>query len=365
MTAPPSPWDLELRSVETGATVTGHLPVGGTAQLRVNEAGPYELTLETGDEVSVVPFRVLVAGGASWELLVYGGFFLAALLLVGGMLTARLGRGLSFVAALAVGMAATIVALDPLLPAPEPRGAAPVEETPGRPFVQALATTTPALPIAGQDLTLHLTLVDGATGRPVDDLVVHHEALAHVIVTSTDAGYFRHLHPRRLSPGLYEVRLRPDRGGRMLVWTELERTGSGGQLPTTTFQVHPPTTPPTPTPSSAPPSTPTPSTTASTTATPSPSTLPATAAPPLTAPPITTAPPLVVPSITTKAGTPTTIDLTEPSRPWLGMPGHLIVRDATGSFLGHVHATGRRFTFTFPRPGRYHAWVAIRRRTRA
>jgi hypothetical protein len=78
-------------------------------------------------------------------------------------------------------------------------------------------------------------------------------------------------------------------------------------------------------------------------------------------------------SITIKAG---------PSRvqPWLGMAGHLIVRDRQGSFLGHAHELGSmtttapppddtvhayaptlRFAFTFPEPGRYFVWVQYAR----
>ncbi|MFE3453004.1 hypothetical protein ACFXJ8_29180 [Nonomuraea sp. NPDC059194] len=310
---PGVPLALELRSAEDGSTVRGDLSVGGTARLRVTRAGPYELTLRAGDEISVVPFRVLVARGAAWELLIYGGLFVAAVLLVGGLLTGRLGRGLTFAAALAVGMAATLVVAEPYLPQPQPDGAAPTADGLGRPYVQARVTTTPPQPIAGRDFTLRLQLVDGSTGRPVDDLVVHHEALAHVVVTSQDARYFRHVHPRRVAPGLLEVRLRADIAGRMLVWAELERVDSGGQLVPATFEVSG---------REVSGQTPTPAT-----------------------------------NLTAVAGRPTTIKLEEQTRPWLGMPGHLIVRDAAGSFLGHVHATGRQFTFTFPEPGRYHAWV--------
>jgi hypothetical protein len=42
------------------------------------------------------------------------------------------------------------------------------------------------------------------------------------------------------------------------------------------------------------------------------------------------------------------------------MPGHLIVRDRAGGFLGHVHAApapALTFTFSFPAPGTYLAWA--------
>lgn len=75
-------------------------------------------------------------------------------------------------------------------------------------------------------------------------------------------------------------------------------------------------------------------------------------------------------------GRPVTVEVdtgAEGLQPWLGMAGHLITRDAAGTFLGHVHeqtamrstsdgtvaAHGPRlrFTVSFPRPGRYFAWV--------
>jgi hypothetical protein len=51
-----------------------------------------------------------------------------------------------------------------------------------------------------------------------------------------------------------------------------------------------------------------------------------------------------------------------PIQPWLGMPGHLIVRSEDGAHLAHAHGTAAgasalRFTLTLPEPGRYLAWV--------
>lgn len=91
--------------------------------------------------------------------------------------------------------------------------------------------------MAGEEFTLRMDLIDGSTGRPVDDLTAHHEALAHVVVTSQDGRYFRHLHPLRTRPGRLEVKLSPDRPGRYLAHTELEREQSGGQLLTADFTV--------------------------------------------------------------------------------------------------------------------------------
>ncbi|TYB65472.1 hypothetical protein FXF51_19915 [Nonomuraea sp. PA05] len=346
------PVDLRIRSAEDGHSVTGTARATADpayTQLRVERTGPHELTLRAGNETAVIPFRVLVERESMGELLIYGGLFLAAMLLVGGLLagaTARPGRAMALAAGAAAGVtvAAMVIVFEPVLPAPPPDGAAPTSTTAqGRPYVQVRADTVPARPGAGEEFTLRVDLVDGSTGRPVDDLTAHHEALAHVVVTSQDGHYFRHVHPLRTAPGRLEVRLSADRPGRYLAYVELEREDSGGQLLTTRFTV------------------------AKTTATsPQPGT-PASPQPDALATPglrsAVPATPRLQPAAPI-AGRPATIELNTPPgvRPWLGMTGHLLVRDETGGFFGHVHEMGTpgsrvRFTFTFPAPGRYLAWI--------
>lgn len=329
------PLNLEVRSVTDGRTVSGVARAARDPQyvrLQVGQTGPHELRLSAGGEVAVVPFRVLVDRGSGWDFLVYGGFFVAGLLLVGGLLTGALSRRtpamlLAGGAAAGLTIAAMVVVLEPQLPTGPPDGAAPTAEPQagGRPFVQSLLETVPANPVAGEDFTLRVALVDGATGRPVDDLTVHHEALAHLVVTSEDGRRFRHLHPLRTAPGQLEVRMRTDRPGRYLAHAEVEREDSGGQLVTGSFTV-----------GGRPAE-------------------PDTAGPPAT-PHLRPAAPV--------AGRPTTIELgtAAPPRPWLGMTGHLVVRSQDGAFFGHVHEMGSSgsrlsFTFSFPRTGRYLAWA--------
>jgi hypothetical protein len=186
----------------------------------------------------------------------------------------------------------------------------------------------PARPAAGEDFTLRVELVDGSTGRPVDDLAVHHEALAHVVVTNEDGRYFRHVHPLRTAPGRLEVKLKAGPAGPYFAYAELEREDSGGQLLTGRFAVGGET------PEAA-------GDEAGTRA----------------------GAPLLRPAVPV-AGRPATIELGAAGtvRPWLGMNGHLIVRSEDGGFLGHVHEMGSpgsrlRFTFSFPRAGRYLAWA--------
>ncbi|GAA2209060.1 hypothetical protein GCM10009850_045180 [Nonomuraea monospora] len=367
------PVSLQIRSVEDGHSVTGAAQAAADpayTQLRVERTGPHELTLRAGDETAVIPFRVLVERESMGELLIYGGLFLAAMLLVGGLLTgatARPGRAMALAAGAAAGVtvAAMVIVFEPGLPAPPPDGAAPTSTAAqGRPYVQSRVETVPARPGAGEEFTLRVDLIDGSTGRPVDDLTAHHEALAHVVVTSQDGRYFRHVHPLRTAPGRLEVRLSADRPGRYLAYVELEREDSGGQLLPAHFEVAATTatSPPATTPASPQPDAPQPDAIA----TPQPAT-PASPHPGATAtpslPPATSATPRLQPA-TPIAGRPTTIELDTPPgvRPWLGMTGHLLLRDETGGFFGHVHEMGTpgsrvRFTFTFPAPGRYLAWI--------
>ena len=163
--------------------------------------------------------------------------------MIGGLLTgalARRGPAMLLAAGAAIGLtvAAMVVIFEPLLPPPRPT--APPHGAPrgtGLRRSPAAARSRRAgwrrsrpAPASGQEFTLPLDLVDGSTGRPVDDLVSHHEALAHLIVTSEDGRYFRHVHPLRTAPGRLEVKMRADRPGRYLAYAELEREDSGGQL---------------------------------------------------------------------------------------------------------------------------------------
>ncbi|TDD19684.1 hypothetical protein [Nonomuraea diastatica] len=308
-------------------------------QLRVERTGPHELKLSAGDETAVIPFRVLVEREPAGEFLVYGGLLAAAVLLVGGLLTgatARPGKAMALAAGAAAGVtvAAMVIVFEPLLPAPPPDGAVPTpppSAAQGRPYAQARVETVPARPEAGEEFTLRVDLIDGSTGRPVDDLTAHHEALAHVVVTSRDGRYFRHVHPLRTRSGRLEVRLSAGRPGRYRAHAELEREESGGQLLTADFTVGGNAN--TSEKAGA-------GREAGVTATPR----------------LQPAAPV--------AGRPATVELNTPAgvRPWLGMTGHLLTREQDGDFFGHVHEMGApgarvRFTFSFPEPGRYLAWI--------
>ncbi|MET8855500.1 hypothetical protein [Streptomyces sp. NPDC004579] len=355
--------------------------------LRVDRTGRWELTVQAGEERAVLPFRVMTPRAAAWELTLYPALAVAGMLIVGTLLAAvRRRRVLSAVlsAATAVSLvvAATAASLSPFVPAALPRGAAPtVAADPaqgfsanGRPFADAVITTEPAAPVTGRVFVVRTRLLDGSTGRPVDDLTVHHGALAHTVVTSADLRFFRHVHPVLTGPGTLEIRLVVDRPGRYLVQTELERADSGGQQVSGAFRVG----------GSA---LPAPRDTSEDTSKNTSRDIASGTAGPHAGPDGERARVTVNPSRPV-AGEPAAFDLRVDTdagpvrdlQPWLGMAGHMFVRDPRSDFFAHIHeldsmarssvpgapardeTVGRfgpvlRFTYSFPAPGRYVVWL--------
>ncbi|TMR17484.1 hypothetical protein ETD86_23430 [Nonomuraea turkmeniaca] len=352
--------DLALRSVEGGGASSGSVRVEAgrpgmyPVVLSVARVGPHELELRAGAERSVLPFTVLVPRAPLWEVVVYAAFACAAVALLGALVSAAMSRrvvatcfGGGF--AVAVVVAFTTGLLSSWFGPPVPEGAPAADAPLGRPNAQPVIEVLPERPARRSEFVLRVELYDGSTGRPADDLVEHHAALTHMVVTSQDGAYFRHVHPTRTGPGTYEVRLRAEEAGRHLVYAEFERADAGGQLVSGAFTVGEPRG----------------------------SASVAEPARPAAGP----GPPVTVPARPV-AGRPVRITLdagTADLQPWLGMAGHLIVRSQDGGYLGHIHEAGSmaaenppdesvarfgprlEFTFSFPRPGRYLAWIQYAR----
>lgn len=242
----------------------------------------------------------------------------------------------------ALTVAVTAALLSPTIPPAEAEGAIPVDPLGGRPYVNSVVSTD-GTPQTGKEFPLRLSFTDGNTGRPADDFVAHHDALAHAVVTSMDGQFFRHIHPIRTASGELAVRLTVDRPGKYLVHAEVERVNSGSQLVTGSFEA----------------------------------TGPDLGTPPVSAQAdIRMTEAIAGRSVTIDVGVGGKADL----QPWLGMAGHLMLRDQNGGLFGHVHemssmTTGQppadetvaslkpdlRFTFTFPAAGRYLGWVQYQR----
>ncbi|MGW5446129.1 hypothetical protein [Streptomyces asiaticus] len=257
---------LRLGTVPTGAsadrtegssagTTTSSVPVelGGTpgsysAALDIDRAGPWELVVHDGSRTARIPFMVPGQVTSPPELAVFGGFVTAGVLMLVTLFVAvRVRRGGwvllpagGVVAALAVAVTAALLSTSLPLP-PEPGGQVdatndnvtdpysvvrPVTNDYSRPPASLeLGSYTARVAARG---TLRLSVTDGSTGLPADDLVVHDGALMHLLVIGP-TGELWHLHPVRTAPGSYEVQLRLPAAGHYAVSAEFARRGGGVQ----------------------------------------------------------------------------------------------------------------------------------------
>lgn len=360
-----------LTAVSAGNETDVRLADGGGMSggvLRVDRAGAWELWVrDDGRETARIPFVVPEYVTPAWEWTTNTGYGAAGVLLLAALAAAAAGRrrwppfALGGGAVAAVVMATTAALLSPTIPAPE------IDPLTGRPAdpraVPAVAARPHANLLVGAALTagersaIDLRLVDGATGYPVDDLVVHHDALVHLVIIGP-GDQFAHLHPVRTAPGTFRVWFRASSGGDHRVYAELERSGAGG------VQVVGATVP---------------------------AAGPAAAGSALPGLGIRAAASGMSAEVRASAlvaGEPSvlTIELTEDGRPvedlqpWLGMAGHLITAGPDGT-LGHVHAAPAgspsgtsvpdetvagggprvRFVYAFPSPGRHRLWFQVQR----
>ncbi|WAL69326.1 hypothetical protein ORV05_16635 [Amycolatopsis cynarae] len=375
-----APGVLNLRATATqgkgssSASLTlGGVPGSYAATLGVDQPGPWELSVDDGQEVARIPFLVPARVVAPWERAAYGGFVAAgALLLVALAAAVRARRswialvpGAAMVAALSVAVTAALLSAGTPQP-PQPGSQLdPTVDTVTDPY-RVLSTTDFSRPpvtlsvagdaAAGRAVDLDLAFSDAATGRPVDDLLVRDDALVHLVVVGP-SGQLWHLHPYRVAAGGYRVRLRPPEPGEYALAAEVARRGGGVQLVRSALEVR----------AGVP--APSPETTAAT-----------------------------VRTVVEGAGSPSTITarLAEAGdlQPWLGMLGHLIVvgplpegapvsaAALSAPVWGHAHAMlpplpgpaggppdetvaaygpDLSFTYTFPLPGRYRLWIQAER----
>ncbi len=375
-----TPGTLHL-SVAAGGVITSRADVklGATpgvshGTLRVDRPGPWELALtEDGGPTATIPFLVPARVVPPWERATYGGFVAAGAFLLLALVVAVRARRTAFalipaggmIAALAVAVTGALLsASTPPPPAPGSQ-LDPTYDNVTDPYANAQLSTVDYsrppvnLAVRQEDDDLELTLTDGATGRPVDDLLVHDNALVHLVLVSP-SGRMSHLHPIRVGPGDYRVRLSKPEAGTYAVAAELARRGGGVQLARSTVTVA--------------------------------GTGPAAPEPPGAGPRTVDGTPV---EETITPGTPATITAHFPTgdlQPWLGMLGHLIITGplpagpvgaaaAAAPTWAHAHAmvppvAGQTtkpdetvaaygpdvsFTYTFAAPGRYRIWLQAER----
>src|SRR5689334_7725770 len=219
------PGEITLTARAAGAesssakVVLGDRPGFHSGVVRVDRPGPWELAVDE----ATIPFVVPALVASPWENATYGGFIAAGVLLFAALLLAVLGKpGLALVptagVVAAIAVAATAALLSPSIPPVAAPGTQldPTFGNVGDPYQRTSTVDFSRPPVnlvpgmQGDDLVLSLT--DGSSGRPVDDLLVHDSAFVHLVVVSP-SGNLRHLHPIRTAPGEYRARLRaPEQG---------------------------------------------------------------------------------------------------------------------------------------------------------
>jgi hypothetical protein len=217
--------------------------------LSVDRPGPWELALADGQRTARIPFVVTRQVASPPERLAYSGLITAGLLLVvSGIVGARARRaGWALVPAggalAALSVAITAALLSSSLPLPPQPGSQidPTVDNAGDPYalnkplitdysrppVVLTLQSTPVLASKPADIGLALTV--GSTGLPLDDLLVHDDALIHLLVVGP-TGQLWHLHPIRTAPGRYQQHLLLPVAGHYAVSAEMVRRGGGMQM---------------------------------------------------------------------------------------------------------------------------------------
>jgi hypothetical protein len=326
-------------------------------QLPIEQAGEWDLliTLAGNEQTTRIPFMVPVPTIDPTELALKTSFALLAACLIIGFGSVFLSirfRSLVWLPIIAGVVAAVLLGIAISL-AVQTQARPPVAAT-GRPFASLMLASVPAQPQAGQPVTLKLNLVDGSSGQAVDDLMTTHEALAHLLIISSDQHFFLHSHPTRIAAGQYVITFTPEHAGNYWLYLEIARQDSGSQVLRYQFVV---------------------------------AGEPAKTAPVPGLGPQQIGPMAIVTSVSQQpvlAGRTTTLRMhvavagkpLDAFQPWLGMAGHAIVQGADGAVFGHVHAAesmaysntalqpqaGPELTFNyiFPTAGNYMVWLQFK-----
>ncbi|MDT7786620.1 MAG: hypothetical protein QOF58_5039 [Pseudonocardiales bacterium] len=238
--SPPGEITLTARAAGAASSTTkvvlGEKPGFHSGVLTIDRPGPWELAVDE----ATIPFVVPALVASPWENATYGGFIAAGVLMFLALLSAVFGKpGLALVPTAgmvaAIAVAVTAALLSPGIPPVAAPGTQldptfdnvndPYQRTSIVDFSRPPVNLVPSM--NGQDLVLSLT--DGSSGRPVDDLLVHDSAFVHLVVVSP-SGDLRHLHPVRTAPGEYRVRLQAPEQGTHAIAAEIARRGGGVQL---------------------------------------------------------------------------------------------------------------------------------------
>lgn len=90
--------------------------------------------------------------------------------------------------------------------------------------------TTPALPIAGEPLTLAFKVFHPGTGELVRDFAIVHDERYHLFVLSRDMQYFEHIHPVQRADGAWTIDVVLPRPGHYELLSDFVPQGAPAQF---------------------------------------------------------------------------------------------------------------------------------------
>ncbi len=251
-----APGTLTMTVIPTTGAPTAHdtvtlaaTPGSYGTTLPIDRAGAWELAVGDGQRTARIPFVVTAQATSPPDYAVYGGFLAAGVLLIVSIVVAmRASNGRwalvpmgGVVAGLSVAITGAILSASlPLPPQPgiqlDPTASNATDPyVLSRPLISdysrppVLLSMPGPVPVAGRPTDLTLDFTDDSTGLPVDDLIVHDSALIHLLIVGP-SGQLWHVHPIRIAPGEFQVRLTLPQLGHYAVSAELERRGGGVQL---------------------------------------------------------------------------------------------------------------------------------------
>ncbi|WP_078278423.1 hypothetical protein [Mycobacteroides franklinii] len=232
----------------TAIVALGEKPGPYSATLDVDRTGPADLTISDGVHTARIPLVLMGQAMSPAERVAYLGLAATGLLLVVSLVVAtRVRRGVW----IAVPVTATVTALAIAITGAVLSASAPPPPEPGlqrdptvdntanpyrldRPAVtdysrpSAMLVAEQSALDSGRATDINFSLIDTATGLVADDLVIHDSALIHLLVVAPD-GRLSHLHPIRVAPGRYSVPMSAAVAGRYAVSAEFVRRGGGVQ----------------------------------------------------------------------------------------------------------------------------------------
>jgi hypothetical protein len=101
--------------------------------------------------------------------------------------------------------------------------------SPADAFYNVNLQADPAMPRAGDQVTLRIVVAEQAVGEPLDDFELLHDRVMHLIIVDQGLSHFAHVHPA-LNNGVFEVHHAFPEPGSYKLWSEAKPRGAAAIL---------------------------------------------------------------------------------------------------------------------------------------